>query len=586
MQPGQRVTFSGWIDLPGDERGGDASVERHMDQHGVAALARVRGDFVVAYVSPCADRLVLYRSLTSLRPLYYRVRAGRVSWATDPASLVDGPEHRTICDPVLTTAIAADMDVPADLSWFPGVFRLPAGSCLTVRSDRWEVQVIDDFALDVPLRSDLRVTAATLRRAVRQSVEQVGAPGRVGVWLSGGLDSAVVALEARDAGMDVLPLYAAWDLPAYASEDQSARAVAQHLGVELAVIEGSATLAPGGPYLRSAERAGTPLSHGSGPFYVRTGEVLSAADATLLLTGFGADQLFVPPYGNPFRLCGIRALDPTYLGTPLWHQRIGRPNTAREALPRRIRDAVREATGQQPLTFSGLPTQPAGPTAWMNPELVQAALAMQTAGMRAHFQSFLRLRGTADPSHAPYDTFLSYLGAKTAINSLTFESYSAGLYDRQRLRVAAPFLQRQVVEHCLRLPVPHRHRMFRGHPVSKVALRWAYKDDLPLTTISRLEKVNYGLVDEVYLMNNIATVREALGQHSVLAGLGIVDPAELERVLALPSWQLRRQAKHLVTAAGLEMWLRTTQGGATNLKPPASPRDRILVPVPSRGSSG
>lgn len=564
LGPGLRVTFSGWVDLPGDSNVSLASFERHLDGHGVAALAGVPGDFVLAYVTPTGDHLTLYRSLTCLRPLYYRVRGEEVSWATNPNTLVDRPQHRTTCDPVLTAAIAADMDVPAHLSWFPGIFRLPAGSRLTVRSDHWDVKVLDDFVLDDPVRDSLEASAAALRRAVRQSINQTATSGKAGVWLSGGLDSAVVALEAQNAGMDVLPLYAAWGQPAYASEDESARAVARHLGLELEVIDGSSALAPGGPYLQCAEVSATPLSHGSYPFYGRTGEVLQEAGATLLLTGFGADQLFVPPYGNPFRLCGLRSLDPTYLGTPLWHQRIGPPNGNRRPLPGRIRDAVREAIGRQPLAFSGLPAQPTGPTTWMNPELIQAATAIQTAGMKLHFESFLRMGGNADPGHAPYDTFLSYLGAKSAINSLTVESYSAGLYNRRQLRVSAPFLHRQVVEHCLRLPVPHRHRMFRGHPVSKVALRWAYKDDLPLITISRLEKVNYGLVDEVYLMNNTSVVREALGRHSVLAGMGIVDPAELERVLALPSWQLRRQAKHLVTAAGLEMWLRKTQEKAAS----------------------
>lgn len=573
---GSRVAWFGSLELPvGGPVPPDVALERWLDRRGLAGLGDLRGEFVVFHAAGRGDELTIFRSLTCLRPVYYSASRAGIAWSTDSREARPCTARSFEPDPVLVAALASDLDLPADASWDRVVSRLPAGEALILSRTGWRAARIDDFALRTPLRQSLRQSARQLRDAVHAAVEYVTRDHKIAVWLSGGLDSGVIAYEARAMGRVVLPMYAAWDLPAYHSEDLAAEALAAHIGSPLTRLDGSRTIQPGGDYLSAAKSWLTPLTHGSYPFYAMTADVLRRDDTSLLVTGFGADQLFVPPYGNPFRLCGLRSLDPTYLGTPLWHQRIGHGPCTRP-LSQRLAEAASERWGRLPLRFNDLPVGPQPPGEWMNRELRAEALQLERTGRRRHFEAFLELAGDVDSSRAPNDIFLSYLGAKTALNSLTFESYSAGRYAPLGIRVAAPFLDRRIVELCLRLPVAHRHQMHRGHPVSKVALRWAYHEYLPLSTISRLEKVNYGLVDEVFLLNNRDAARDILGPSSYLARLGVVEPGGVKRTLALPPWQLRREAKHLVTAMALEGWLQ-----AHTTPPAAAPTTTSAKPVAS-----
>jgi asparagine synthase (glutamine-hydrolysing) len=568
----QRTALSGRIELPtGAEpaRDGDAltALEHALDRHGVRILRSCSGEYCLTHLTPGADTLYLYRGLTTSRGLYYRRYRGGLVFSTDPEDLCD--PHRTLyrqLDADVLTALALEAPLPDDACWYRDVHRLPAGHLLTVDAHGLHVHRHDDVRVAAPTRMPFADAARTFRELCSAAVDRATTDTpTIGIELSGGLDSAIVALEAHHHGHGALhPFHFHYDLPAMADERAMADAVAERCGLRLDPIDGTATLGPGGEYLLGGLPLRAPVTHGYVLPYLASCDALAARPGPRrFLSGVGGDELQVSDFITPLRIFGWGALNPLRAGAPPWHlfdndmlrQLLGRPldepePTRRAALLR----AARTLLGTAPPRVSAMQPSLLDEVPWFTADATNAARTVVASALRDYAEGFARARdGIRRTWHEMLATYVAF---HRSVNDYHKNAWQYAVFDDKGIDYAAPLLDRDLVEFCLTLTTRYRETVHRGHKVSKALMRAAYTGCLPRALLGRLAKVDYGLVPETCVLNNKPLLAELLGPSCRLAELGILAPGALRQALNQPTWQLRRVAAELVQTALLELWIR------------------------------
>jgi len=169
-----RMLLTGWV-ARSEPSGPDAvaTLQQMLDRDGSRAVRRLRGDFVLAHLSEDRCTLRLFRGLTSMIPLFWRATGDTLCWSTDPTDLVEGDQPR-LSDVALDLLpmVIAERGFPNDRSWFRGVNRLPAGSCVTLCAGaRPVVERFDEF-------SDASAGPASLADAAEGLRARLGQNGR------------------------------------------------------------------------------------------------------------------------------------------------------------------------------------------------------------------------------------------------------------------------------------------------------------------------------------------------------------------------------------------------------------------------
>lgn len=176
----------------------DTEVILHaFEQWGIDCLHRFRGMFAIALWDTKARRLWLARDRIGIKPLYYSVHHGRITFASEIKALLRDPEQGRVVDEEAFFHYLSFLTTPAPQTMFEGIRKVPAGTWLcihddgTIREQRyWELWEhtepltnVSDEEIGERLLTELRV-AVQLRK-----VSDVP----VGVFLSGGIDSSTNA---------------------------------------------------------------------------------------------------------------------------------------------------------------------------------------------------------------------------------------------------------------------------------------------------------------------------------------------------------------------------------------------------------
>jgi asparagine synthase (glutamine-hydrolysing) len=267
----------------------DTEVLVHLyEEHGIDLLEHLRGMFALAIWDRARQQLLLARDRFGAKPLYWRVDAQGLAFASEiPALLTAGAPLEP--DRAGLEAYLALQYTPAPLTMVRGIRKLAAGYRLIARcgsEPRVERYYRLRFDQQDPrplaeLTSDLR---GRFRTAVRR---RLVADVPAGVFLSGGLDSAAVALAAAEQASS-LPTFTI----GFSKADPSlacARLVADRMGArhhELIVEPAFATILP-----RIVQHLGEPLGD---PSLVPTWCLAEFArtQVTVALSGDAADEAF------------------------------------------------------------------------------------------------------------------------------------------------------------------------------------------------------------------------------------------------------------------------------------------------------
>ncbi len=281
---------------------------------GPRIFSRLRGMFALALWDRRARRLILARDRIGKKPVYWMRTRSALVFGSEIKALHTWPDVPRMPDLSAIDHFLTLQYVPAPMTAFAGVNKLPAAHYLTVAVDGdgclGEPELVRYWELPHPNASSARRKPAELRRELVERLEQAVrlrliSDVPLGAFLSGGVDSsAVVAMMARAGGGPVKTFSIGFADKHY-DETRYARMVAQSYGAdhhELIVEPDAVAVLP-----RLVWHYGEPFAD---PSAVPTWYVAEMArrDVTVALTGDGGDECFLG-YGRYKAMHWLAQLD-------------------------------------------------------------------------------------------------------------------------------------------------------------------------------------------------------------------------------------------------------------------------------------
>ncbi len=264
---------------------------------GPAALARLSGQFAFAIWDRRDRSLLVARDRLGVRPLYLCAHGGRVWFASEVKAIYAGePAMPRALDPVGLGETFTFWSVVPPQAVFAGIEELRPGHARLYRDGamtewaywqpRYPVDRADEFQgsiEDATAALDAALERATALRIVRADVP-------VGSYLSGGLDSSVVAALAHRALGGRLRTFSLRFADAEYDETAYQRAMVARIGSEHAeVMVTRADIAAAFPtVIRHTERP--ILRTAPAPLYLLA-KLVHAGGIKVVLTGEGADEM-------------------------------------------------------------------------------------------------------------------------------------------------------------------------------------------------------------------------------------------------------------------------------------------------------
>lgn len=254
-----------------------------LAREGESGICRLEGMFAFAFYDREQRSLLLVRDRLGIKPLFWVRSEDGVFFASEPKALPQGCRRRSP-DAARIAEYLAFRHLAERESLQPDVETLLPGHLLRVRgrevsSHRW-------WWPRASAQGDPNATADVLRRSVeRQLVSDVP----VGVFLSGGVDSALVTAAAADAHQAIDTFTVGFEEQGWDESDR-ARLVSDACGTKQRVVR----LGPDN-YAADLAKAiwhlDSPLNHAHSVHLLELSRV-ARQQVTVVLTGEGGDELF------------------------------------------------------------------------------------------------------------------------------------------------------------------------------------------------------------------------------------------------------------------------------------------------------
>ncbi|MCX6044821.1 MAG: asparagine synthase (glutamine-hydrolyzing) [Chloroflexi bacterium] len=196
---------------------------RLLARKGPQALETLNGMFALAFVDSVQRTFLVARDRLGKKPLYYQARTGQFRFASELKALLAWPDAERALNLSAVAEYMAYGYLPNTACIFQGYQKLPAGHSLFGSLDAperatlapyWQLQINDSMAEGALNKPDLEKLTDLLTDAVRIRLRS-DVP--VGIFLSGGLDSGLVAAltNVADARVNPIALTVGFDDEAY-----------------------------------------------------------------------------------------------------------------------------------------------------------------------------------------------------------------------------------------------------------------------------------------------------------------------------------------------------------------------------------
>lgn len=210
-----------------------------FERWGTDCFRRLRGMFALAVFDAASRTMTLARDPHGIKPLYYSYRDGVFAFASQVKAL--RASGASFNEPDLTAQAAFRFwgHVPEPLTWVRGIVPLPAGASITVtEKGLGAIQRFHDIAHAWRRSETLAAEHKDLQAFVTDQIDasiryHLVADVPIAVFLSGGIDSSVVAGLCARQGAAVQGVTIAFDEYAGRADDEAApaAAIAKHLGI-------------------------------------------------------------------------------------------------------------------------------------------------------------------------------------------------------------------------------------------------------------------------------------------------------------------------------------------------------------------
>lgn len=215
----------------------DGEVIAHLyEEHGDEFLAHLDGMFALALWNGRRQTLVLARDRLGIKPLYYALLAdGSILFGSEPKAILASALVPRRPDRLALHHYLSFRNIPAPFSAFAGLRQLRPAEAISWEGGQLHHRIWwtpPSATPDAAISEDeaAETVLALLRRAVRSHLE---ADVPVGAYLSGGLDSSLIAALAVEAGarnLHTFTLIYDGGFPAKDSDRDHARRMSEHLG--------------------------------------------------------------------------------------------------------------------------------------------------------------------------------------------------------------------------------------------------------------------------------------------------------------------------------------------------------------------
>ena len=293
---------------------GDVEVLVHLyEELGVDLLDRLDGQFAFALYDRRRERLLIARDHFGVSPLFFTVTDGMLLFASEIKALLQDPRCERRLDLAGVDQVLSLPGVVSPRTLFEGVESLPPGHCLKIEKGTVDRRVFWD--LDYPLAGEEEEPARTevewvddLEERLVASVEKrLQADVPVGIFLSGGVDSSLVAaLATRLAPSVERHSFSIVFADAEIDESPFQRLVASASGfIHHEIPMGQAEIFE---RLRTMVAAAEcPVKETFDACSLALAEAAREAGVPVVLAGEGADELFGGYPGYRFDAAGARA---------------------------------------------------------------------------------------------------------------------------------------------------------------------------------------------------------------------------------------------------------------------------------------
>jgi asparagine synthase (glutamine-hydrolysing) len=507
------------------------------EEWGGEMVGRFNGQFAIALWDSGRRRLFMARDRLGIRPLYYAIRADRLYFASEVKAIFTDPTFPREFDPRGIDQVFTFWTTVAPTTPFKGIRELPPGHALEVDASRpgqpdvsekayWRLQYPERGAhhsLSIERASEElldRLYRATELRMLRADVP-------VGSYLSGGIDSSVIAALGRRSTKGMFRTYSVRFADEEFDETRYQRMMVEYLESDHADImcerEGIAAIFPDVVY--HTERP--VLRTAPAPLYMLSGLVRDNG-FKVVLTGEGSDE-FLAGY-DIFREAKIREFwsrQPQSTWRPLLLERLypylARSPLASRALARKFFGQGLDQAGQA--TFSHHPrwASTAALKRLFSPEILEAvagvsAVAELVNGLPEEFGSWDLLSQS------------QYLEIRTLLSGYLLSSQGDRMLMAHSVEGRFPFLDHEVVEFCNSLPPSYKLRVLDEKHLLKQCSRGLVPD--PILTRS---KQPYRAPDAPSFVSAAARgleyIRQALSPQT-LREAGVFDADRIAKLMA------------------------------------------------------
>jgi len=513
------------------------TVVHGYEQWGDAVVRRLRGMFAFALWDESRQRLLLARDRLGKKPLVYHEAGGRLSFASELRALLQDPAVPREPSLAAIHHYLTFQYVPAPLTAFEGVRKLPPAHFLVFEDGRSRIERYWSLSFRPQLNLDEGEAASEVRRLLRDAVKvRLMSEVPLGAFLSGGLDSSsVVALMSEFGPVKTFSV-------GFEDEDYSelpyARQVAARYGTdhhEFVVKPDATEILP-----RVVEHYGEPFADSSAlpTWYLAR---LTRQHVTVALNGDGGDELFAG-YDRYRALAAYRLLARLPAGGGLAPAIAAR--AAGMALPARVRRllAASSSTPEESYARTVSVFAPEEARRLYTPEMIARTKEVDPYdGLRRAFAASDASDLLGRTLHVDTLTYLPYdLLVKVDIATMA-----------HGLEARSPLLDHLLVEFAARLPSRLKLRGRHG----KHVLRRAVADLLP-GPILRRRKAGFGVPIGRWFRGELRGYLEDVLLSPAALGRGFFDPAAVRALVRSHVPGLRDRSAQLWALLMLELWCR------------------------------
>src|SRR5262245_5800395 len=210
---------------------------------GLAMASRLNGQFAIAILDLRDKRLALIRDPFGIRPLFWTRVDGGLVFASEIKALAAHPMVDLRLDPVALLQTLRFWTVVGDRSAFEGIRQVPAGHYLTfdaqgdARLERYWTWPFPQTSSELRLSRDDEYFEAFREQLDACIKRQSMADVEVGSYLSGGIDSTVLAVRAAHQMTDRLKTYSVTFADQGYDESPAQREIVSHYKFQHAAIQ-------------------------------------------------------------------------------------------------------------------------------------------------------------------------------------------------------------------------------------------------------------------------------------------------------------------------------------------------------------